>query len=136
MPNRAYTETPQDTELQAPLKLTGLPWARRLHQSASSAAYATQDAARVGEGLYPQLVEAACLLAIDASPPVAHAGRLALRTAEVELIPVSTAAASSGPATSLASARELLGCSEVDLFRDSEPLNRGCVPSALPACCR
>lgn len=76
-----------------------------MQHSSSSAAYASLDAARVGEGLYPQLVEAACLLAIDPSPRVAHAGRMALRTADVELIPVSTAA-SSAPASSLAPARE------------------------------
>ena len=81
----------------------------RLQHSSSAAAYASLDAARVGEGLYPQLVEAACLLAIDPSPRVAHAGRLALRTADVELIPVSTAA-SSAPASSLAPARELPAC--------------------------
>ena len=39
----------------------------------------------MGEGLYPQLVQAACLLATDPFPRVARLGKAALLMAEVEL---------------------------------------------------
>ena len=49
--------------------------------------YASADAARVGEGLYSQLVEATCLLASDPFPRVARLGKAALLVADVELVP-------------------------------------------------
>ena len=49
--------------------------------------YASADAARVGEGLYHQLVQAACLLAQDPFPRVSQLGKAALLVAGVELTP-------------------------------------------------
>ena len=49
--------------------------------------YASADAARVGEGLYHQLVQAACLLAQDPFPRVNQLGKAALLLAGVELTP-------------------------------------------------
>ena len=78
-------------------------------QRSGSGGFASADAARVGGGLYSNLLEAACMMATDPSPRVAHAGRGALRTADLELVPVATSAASlNTQTTTLAPAREAL----------------------------
>lgn len=63
-----------------------------LHSPLDSGSYASADAARVGGGLYKHLLQAACTLATDPAPKVARIGKAALRVADVELAPISTAA--------------------------------------------
>ena len=63
-----------------------------LHSPLDPGSYASADAARVGGGLYKHLLQAACTLATDPAPKVARVGKAALRVADVELAPLTTAA--------------------------------------------